>query len=48
MNFRDHPEVFQEEIPRKFPFLEVWLNKITTIHAGIKEQQAIEYYCGIM
>ena len=44
------PKVFEggEEIAQKFPFLEVWLNEFTTIHAGIKGQQAIEFYCGIM
>jgi len=38
----------EEEIPQKFPFLEVWLNEFTTIYAGIKRQQAIGSHCGIM
>ena len=43
--FHDHPE---EKILRKFPFLEVWLDKITTIHGGVKGQQAIESYHDII
>jgi hypothetical protein len=32
----------------KFPYLEMWLTKFTTIHAGIKGQQAIGSYHGII
>jgi len=48
MNFDDHPEVFSGGNIAKLPFLEVWLNEFTTIHAGIRGQQAIESYHGII
>jgi hypothetical protein len=34
----DHHDHQEEEIPLKFPYLEEWLNKFSTIHAGIKGQ----------
>ena len=36
------------EMPQKFPYLEVWLSKFSTIHAGIKGRQTIESYHGII
>jgi hypothetical protein len=41
MNFMTTQRCEEEEIPLKFPYLEVWLNKFSTIHAGIKEQKTI-------
>jgi len=39
---------FEEEITLKFPYLEVWLNEITTIYPGIKAQQTIGSCWSIM
>jgi hypothetical protein len=39
---------FEEEITQKFPYLEVWLNEFTTIHAEIKEQETIGSHSGII
>jgi len=38
MNFMTIQRCLEEELPEKFPFLEVWLNEFTTIYAGIKGQ----------
>ena len=46
-HYHDHHD-HQEEIPQKLPYLEVWLNKFSTIHAGIKGQQTIGSHHGIM
>jgi hypothetical protein len=37
-HYHDHHDHQEEEIPPKFPYLEVWLNKFSTTHAGIKGQ----------
>jgi hypothetical protein len=42
-HYHDHHDHQEEEIPQKFPYLEVWLNKFTTIHAEIKGQQTIGF-----
>jgi len=44
----DHHDHQEEEIPQKFPYLEAWLNKFTTIHDGIQGQQTTGSYCDIM